>query len=122
MTTPELVTRVTPFGVRFYDPATASPVTADLVVSHTPPYGAQITAVRTPSGVYAMHGLPGLVLAERGEGDEAYWSAPPASGTYQIQVYDPGGEFLPVSFDAALPARGLFSLACGFTGQPPWQP
>lgn len=122
MTALESVTRVAPFGVRFYDPATASPVAADLVVTYSSPDGKRVIAVRTPSGVYALRGLPGLAAAERGTGDEAFWLAPPATGTYRIQAADPGGAFLPVSFDAALPARGLFTAACGFTGTPPWQP
>lgn len=118
----ESVTRVAPFGVMFYDPATASPAVADLVVTCSSPGAGRASAVRTPSGAYALYGLPGLAAAERGTGDDAFWRAPPATGIYRIQVADPGGAFLPVSFDATLPVRGLFTAACGFAGTPPWQP
>jgi len=122
MTALEHVTRVAPFGVRFYDPATASPVVADLIVGCSSAGAGRVSAVRTPSGAYAMYGLPGLAAAEHGTGDDAFWRAPPASGTYRIQVADPGGAFLPVSFEATLPARRLYTAACGFAGTPSWQP
>jgi hypothetical protein len=119
----EAVTRVAPLGIRPWDVAAGTPAGAGLVVRHRPFRSSRVvTAVHTPSGIYALRGLPGLGAAERGSGDGAYWDDPPATGTYRIEVDDPEGRFLPVAFDADLPVRGVFAPACGFTGTPPWSP
>jgi hypothetical protein len=64
-------------------------------------------------GVFVLAGVPGLALAEHGAGDDAYWADPPAQTIVTVDVDDSRGRFLPFSFDADLPARGMFELACG---------
>lgn len=110
--TPEVVTRVTPLGVRLWDVATGAPAEPGLVVAFRPAGGTPVVAVRTPSGVHALHGLPGLGAAERGTGDAAYWYQPPVSGSYRVEVSDPQGRYLPLGLDVLLPARGLYQPPC----------
>ncbi|MDX6477111.1 MAG: hypothetical protein QOH95_2622, partial [Gaiellaceae bacterium] len=108
MTVSERLTYVAPLGVRLLDPATSRPFADGLVVQAA---GRRLVANR--SGVFVLIGVPGLGLAERGAGDEAYWADPPARTTVTVEVDDPRGRFLPFSFEAELPARGAFELACG---------
>jgi hypothetical protein len=104
----ERLTYVAPLGVRFLDPATSRPVADGLVVR-----AAGRPAFANRAGVFVLTGVPGLGVAERGAGDDAYWAEPPARTTVTVDVDDPRGRFLPFSFDADLPARGAFELACG---------
>lgn len=118
----ERVIRFAPFGVRFWDPATQALVTTGLDITHRPrPTAAAIHAMPNRSGVFVLRGLPGLGPLERAAGDEA---SPPAARRYRIEVTDAAGRFLPVAFNADLPApsRGLFDSGCTFPGSPPWTP
>jgi hypothetical protein len=47
--------------------------------------------------------------------------SPPWARSYSISVTDPQARFLSVRFDATLPYRGLYDIACPFVGSPPWQ-
>jgi hypothetical protein len=111
---------VTPLGIRFRDSVTGETVSDGLVVTHpsTRPPG-RATAVVTPSGVFAASGFPGLRAAELGAGDDAYWDDPPATGRYELEVHDMQGRFHSFRFEADVPARGLFQLACVQTYSPP---
>jgi hypothetical protein len=99
----------TPFGIRFWDPAMNAQVKHDLTVNAYPehkPY--QLTsAVRTVSGIYAFHGLPGMRALEYPTvpGNSA---SPSPSSRFIVQVFDKQGCFLPVSFSADLPVHGIF--------------
>lgn len=116
----ERVTRVTPLGVRFLDAPTASAVSDGLVVTH-PVAGSDAPrrALVNPSGVFVMHGFPGLRASEQGEGDAAFWAAPPVRRSYRIDVRDTLGRFHDFWFRADLPARGLFTDLCA---SPPASP
>lgn len=111
---------VTPLGLRFRDTVTGETVSDGLVVSHpvTRPPG-RASALVTPSGFFAASGFPGLRAAELGAGDDAYWDDPPATGRYEIEVHDTLGRFHSFRFEAELPARGLFQLACVESYSPP---
>jgi hypothetical protein len=95
--------------MRLWDVATNSAVAEGIVVGYFPPSGRMVLAVRTPSGVHALRGLPGLGAAERGAGDTAFWYNPPAGGSYRVDIRDPGGRYLPMCLDVMLPASGLYT-------------
>ena len=109
------VQRNTAFGVRFWDTASASGVIPGLqveVFARTRP-GARARAQMTPSGIYVTHAVPGLREWEFMEaGSDELWAQ--AASRYRVEVRDPMGRFLPIAFDADLPARSLF------TWRAPW--
>jgi hypothetical protein len=107
----EEITRVTPLGVRFADAATGATVTDGLrVVYRTPQAGTARAAFPTPGGAFAFADIPGLRESEYGTGDAAYWAAPPVTSTVTVEVNDRDGRFLPFSFTAPVPHRGLFGI------------
>src|SRR5205823_2207494 len=55
--------------------------------------------------VWVFHKLPGLGAVERGEGDAAFWAAPPAKRSYVIEVDDDLGRFLPFQLPVDAPVR-----------------
>ncbi len=110
----ERLTYVAPLGIAFLDPANGRRVEDGLIVSAN---GVRAFANRV--GVFVLAGIPGLGATERGEGDEDFWADPPTRAAVTVQVDDRYGRFLPFSFEAGLPARGLFELACG---SPPGAP
>jgi hypothetical protein len=112
--TPDVVTRVTPLGVRLWDLATGAPAEEGTVMAFRRAAGPPVVAARTPSGVHALRGLPGLGAAERGAGDAAYWYQPPASGSYRVEISDPQARYLPFCLDVLLPAHGLYRPSCAF--------
>jgi len=116
----ERLTRVAPFGVRFWDPLTQTAVAEGLrVVLHPAGQpGRGVTTRTNGSGVHVLHDAPGLARAAWGEGDEAYWSHPPQTAQYRGEVSDLLGRFHPVSFAVQLPFRGLFLPACAAQSPP----
>lgn len=106
MTALDSVTIVTPLGLRFRDAATGRIVSDGLVVRHE-----TRTAVLTPSGVWALSGLPGLHELETGAGDDAYWAAVQPR-TYEVEVTDTRSRYLPLRLQAEAPFRGLFEPVC----------
>ncbi|MFE2879334.1 hypothetical protein ACFXG6_25365 [Streptomyces roseus] len=113
----EAVTRVAPLGIRFRDAATGTSVCDGLrVACRATPGATPRTAGLSPSGTYVLRGLPLLGATERGDGSEQFWSDPPVSRSYPIEVTDGVGRYLPVRFDAAAPARGLFTPAYRLPG------
>jgi len=120
-TASEVVTIVTPLGLRFRDAATGRVVGDSLDVRHTPAGGERTrTASVSPSGVWALHSLPGLRELEAGAGDDAYWAAVPAlAREFEIAVDDRAGRYLPLRLQAQAPFRGLFEPTCG---SPPSSP
>jgi hypothetical protein len=116
---PDRVTRVAPFGVRFWDPVMSAPVGPGLVVTARPSAGGRaVTAVPGPAGAFVLRGLPGLSEWERGAGDEPFWQQVPDPTPYRVEVRDPAGRFLPLAFDAELPVRGLVTSACAAPAVP----
>jgi hypothetical protein len=113
-------TRVTPLGVRFWDPVLEMVVSDGLSVTAYPrglPY-LRVSAFTTPSGVYAFRGLPGMAAAERGAGDAAYWASPPVRDSFVIEVSDPTGRYQPFTLGAELPLRGVYPWDCDGPGSP----
>lgn len=112
----EHVTRTALLGVRFWDRVTGRPVADGLQVVE--PVSGTIASVG-PSGVFAFHDLPGFAGSSYGAGDEAFWASPPEHGDVRFSVTDATGQFVPFSFDAGIPARGLFAEDCGLPASPP---
>lgn len=106
--TADVISLVTPLGLRLWDAATGSAAGEGVIVGYFPASGRPVPAVRTPSGVHALRGLPGLGAAERGAGDAAFWYHSPATGSYRIDIRDPQGRYLPMGLDVMLPAFGLY--------------
>jgi hypothetical protein len=111
MSATEVITRVTPLGLRFVDEATGETVRDALNVTYEGATG-RARAIPTPGDVFAVYDVPGLRPAEQGAGDEDYWDAPPAGRTIRIEVDDAAGRFQPCSFSASVPTRGVLTLPC----------
>jgi len=111
------VVRQAPFGLRLWDPATATQQVPGLQIDLSPLArpGQRVRALVNPSGVYCALGLPGLGAFERADADApADWTA--ALRGFRVQILDPAGRYLPLAFDAALPHQGLFDP--GLSGSP----
>ena len=111
----ERVTRNAALGIRFWDVATGGTVIDGLVVEVRPRHGAAAPRAAIPnlSGVYVSHALPGLRDFEMSDATSALlWLT--ATRPFRIEVRDPLGRYLPMGFDADLPARGLL------TWRAPW--
>lgn len=104
----EVVRRHAPFGVRFRDLAGLDPIDGlDVVVFRRRRPHLRSRALANASGVYCAHGLAGLATFEFGDAAPGV-SSPSPQGACRVEVSDPRGRFLPLAFDADLPARGLF--------------
>jgi hypothetical protein len=114
----ERVTRHAALGLRFWDPAEATSAVDGLMVEVYPRSNPRSRSRARPnrSGVYVAHAVPGLHDYEFGFGD-ALAGSPPRP-PYRVEVRDPWGRFLPIAFDADLPARGLFTLAVPWLSPP----
>jgi len=97
-------------GVQFWDSGEATSAIAGLhveVLSRANPHARTIAHVNR-SGVYVAHAVPGLRDFEFSDAEpDVLWST--ATRLYRVEVRDPFGRFLPLAFDADLPARGLFT-------------
>jgi hypothetical protein len=102
----------TALGMRFWDFALDRTVADGLSVSAVSPVPGlgPVAAVRTLSGVYAFHGLPGLRDIEYPRGDSSPITSPPHAIPFVIVVSDLLRRYLPQVFtvDLPLPYRGLF--------------
>jgi hypothetical protein len=110
----ETVARVTPLGVRFWDPVARVTVSEGLLVRH--PKAGTSTPARAAanhSGIFALAQLPRLRFAEQGDGTADYWRAPPAHVTVSVFVDDLRGRFHSFGFDAHAPEFGLLQPVCG---------
>lgn len=115
----EHVTRVAALGLRFWDTAEATSAIDGLTVEVFPRSNpsARLPALPNRSGVYVAHRVKGLHDFEFGLSDA--WAASPLwSLPYRVEVSDPQGRFLPVAFDADLPARGLFTFGAPWLSPP----
>ncbi len=116
----EVVSKVTPFGVRFWDVLTQSPVQGGLRVTVFRPEKPLVRLPVFPNrvGVYVIQGVPGLIDFETGSGDAEFWRAAPPGERYMIEVVDPEDRFMPCVFEAAIPTRWLFQWPCVALGSP----
>jgi hypothetical protein len=106
----ERLTRVAPFGVRFWDPVLNHAITDGLSVTAYPFDNSARRSALTPnrSGVHVLHHAPGLEAFTFGAGDEPFWENLPPVRRFVIEVTDTQRRFHPAAFIAALPIRGLF--------------
>ena len=110
--------RVAPLGVRFWDPVEHVFVTDGLVVRVRLAGSRESRAAKAnASGIFTVQNLPRLGAAEVGLGDAAYW-AKVATLSFVVEVHDSHGQFMPFSFPAQLPARGLFVWTCALASPP----
>jgi hypothetical protein len=112
----ERLTRTALLGVRFWDRVTGRPVADGLELVETT---SGTAATYGPHGVFAFHDLPGFRASAFGAGDDVFWSSPPTRGAFTFRVRDREHRFLPFTFDADVPARGLFTEDCGLAPSPP---
>jgi hypothetical protein len=112
------VTRVAPLGVRFWDPVEQMPVTEGLLV-RVRAAGSRVgrPAVANESAIFTVCDLPGLAVAEHGQGDDPYWAVV-VTRSFVVEVEDASGQFMPFSFPAQLPVRGLFVWTCAQASPP----
>ncbi len=116
--TPDVMTRVAPLGLRFWDEVTRDVVRDGLAVTAWPESrpSQSRTATVNRAGVWALHSLPGMGPFERGSGDDSYWAkvasgSDPALGSlrpFVVQVVDTARRFLPTRLRVRLPVRGVF--------------
>lgn len=108
-----------PLGLRFADAGTHAPVLEGLRAQAWAGEFAdrKIDAVRTPGGILAFHGLPGLRSLENSSAQDP-WNPLPETRKFRLEVTDELARFLPCRFDVEAPARGLAHFAGA--GSPPW--
>ena len=117
----ERVVHVAPFGVRFRDAVTGRQVAAGLSVEAYPLAAAlgrarpedeifgRRRAFANRSGTQVLMSVPGMRGFELNfDGEEEWEASPPGSAQYVFEVEDRAGRYLPFSFEARLPHRGLF--------------
>jgi len=116
----ERVARNAGLGVRFWDVATDDVAIDGLRVEvfHRANPNARTMARPGPSGVYVAHRLPGLHDFEFTDAEPPQSLWPAATRPYRIEVSDPEGRYLPIAFDADLPARGLFTWLAPWLSPP----
>jgi hypothetical protein len=116
----ERAPRNTALGVRFWDVATGQLSIDGLRVEvfHRGNPHVRTLARPGPGGVYAAHAVPGLRDFEFADADPAQALWPAATRPCRIEVSDPEGRYLPMAFDADLPARGLFTWLAPWLSPP----
>ena len=109
----DVVTRVTPLGIRLWDFVTQTAVSEGLALSVRGPAGpASVSIAINPSNVFVVSRLPGLAATEAGDGEAAFWASPPAAASYVITVDDSLGRFLPCSVQVIAPTHGVLPSPC----------
>lgn len=113
--------RTAPLGLRFWDDVTGRVIGDGLAVTAYPPNSPlrRIEASVNRSGVYVLSGLPGLSKVEFGNGNDAFWSAPPARATFKIEVVDTWRRFLPFLLTFELPIQHIVTSADAAGVSPP---
>ena len=107
----ERQTILAPLGLRFRDAITGADVSEGLAVTVYPTANpsARTRAFPNRSGAYVLHRAPGLLDATHGAGDDAFWDNLTAKKTFTVEVFDQTRRYLPCTFQADLPARGLLA-------------
>jgi hypothetical protein len=116
----ERLARNAALGVRFWDVATGTLAIDGLQVEvfHRANPRVRTVAKPGPSGIYVAHRLPGLRDFEFRDAvlPQDLW--PAATRPYRIEVSDAEGRYLPIAFDADLPARGPFTWLAPWLSPP----
>ncbi|SEQ07307.1 hypothetical protein [Nitrosomonas ureae] len=101
---------VTPFGIRFWDPALDSQVHDGLTVTAIPLEGGGKArlGLRTASGIYAFHGLPGFHDLEYPVDAANLNSSPPYMRRFIVRVVDNWNRFLSIAFSVNLPFPSIY--------------
>jgi hypothetical protein len=112
---------VAPLGLRFRDESTGELVGDGLNVAVYEPGtpSGKTHAVPNPSGIYVAHHAPGLISAEHGAGDAAFWSKLPPKKNFVVAVTDEKRRFQPFQIDVQLPERGVLNWMSPFGLSPP---
>lgn len=109
----ERLTRVAPFGVRFWDAVADRLISDDLAVTafllSNPTR--QFALQQNRSGVYVLHTASGFAGFSFGDGGEAFWESLPPPRSFVIEVSDRQRRFLSMSFTVDAPHRGIFGWA-----------
>lgn len=115
----ERVARNATLGLRFWDTAEGTSAIDGLLVEVFPRTNpnARTVAKVSPGGVYVAHALRGLRDFEFDDAEPAILWATTASA-YRVEVSDPLGRYLPIAFDADVPARGLFTWMAPWLSPP----
>ena len=102
----------TPLGVRFWDAISGAPAIGGLEVSARPLTGdwPDTPAFRTPSGVYAFRGLPGLRQVEYPVGPEPVRDTLSPPAPFVVRVRDRLRRFLPTVVLVPAPHLGLAGM------------
>jgi hypothetical protein len=108
----ERLARVSPIGLRFWDPVSEKPIGDGLVVTAFPPDQPwrRTEAFVNNSSVYVLKDLPGLRDAENGSGDARFWREPPVRRPLTVEVKDDAGRFQPFRMNVTAPSRGVLLL------------
>lgn len=116
----ERVARNAALGVRFWDVATGMLAIDGLRVEvcHRANAHPRTVAQPGPGGVYVAHKVPGLRDFEFEDVERPQDLWPAATRAYRIEVSDPQGRYLPIAFDADLPARGPFTWLAPWLSPP----
>lgn len=115
------LSRTAPLGLRFWDDVTGKVVGDGLAVTAYPPESPlrRVEAIVNHAGVYVLSGLPSLSAVEFGNGDDAFWSAPPAKATFKIEVVDAWRRFQPFLLTVEAPVKGIITSPDPAAGSPP---
>src|SRR5262245_56480336 len=99
----------TPLGIRFWDASWDVPITNGLDVIAWPEGQPSKwrQGVRSLSGVYGFHGLPGMHDVEY-PAAAADAGSPPVARRYAVRVQDLDRRFIPAAFHVDLPQFGIF--------------
>ena len=126
MTTPikhllENLSRVAPFGLRFWDQVSGSIIIDGLIVNAYPADNPdhRTKAFTNRLGIYIFRNLPGLHEFEFGTGNKEFWDDFSIKRPFVIEVNDSENRFLPFNFSVELPVKGLFNLESLLLGSPP---
>ena len=116
----EVLTRTTPLGISFFDAATGLAVRSGLEsTAHRPAEPRRrFPSTLSASGAHWFGGIPPLAEFERGSGDDRFWALPHPDVELRIEVKDRERRFLPFSFLANAPHRGLFSFDDAMSSPP----
>lgn len=109
----ETIRRLTPLGIELWDFLTDAPVTDGLTATAYPVTGpaSPVTGVRTPSGVLAFHGLPGLHDAEYPDPDGPADLPSSPTADFDVLVRDARGRFNDVVLRVTAPLLGVATAA-----------
>jgi hypothetical protein len=109
----ESITRLAPFGIRFWDEVSRRVIKYGLQVVAYPPYSPErrTQALVNSHGIYALLGLPGLR-------DIEYDLPITKKYPFIIEVTDERNQFQPFLLSTELPWTGLFIWSCGSVSSP----